>query len=156
MITITPENARLGATVTGVDLHQSLDESTVEAGVRVAHSYAKKGVLPCGQAVGCEQIRFGPRVRLLQVHRSTRAGGQSRIGSPSTLTQATTAEGGHDVTCAAPKRAQVADVSPRNGRRKTLASMMRLRRARHGNETAYRRPHALHRSGGNRRRELLR
>ena len=30
MITITPENARLGATVTGIDLHESLDEVTAE------------------------------------------------------------------------------------------------------------------------------
>ena len=62
MITITPENARLGATVTGVDLHESLDESTAEA-LRAALVRHEVLFFPAAGLSPAEQIRFGRATR---------------------------------------------------------------------------------------------
>ena len=56
MITITPENARLGATVTGVDLHESLDGSTAEA-LRAALVRHEVLFFPAARLSAAEQIR---------------------------------------------------------------------------------------------------
>ena len=67
MLTITPERATLGATVTGVDLHTPLDAGTVAA-LRDALVEHEVLFFPEANLEPAEQVRLGRSFGELQVH----------------------------------------------------------------------------------------
>src|SRR5438477_1502804 len=101
MITITPENARLGATVTGVELHEPLDTPTTEA-LRAALVRHEVLFFPTAGLSPAEQIRFGNSFGHLQLHAALDAlADNPEVVVFDTSIRATTAEWWHsDVTCA--------------------------------------------------------
>jgi taurine dioxygenase len=101
MITISPERARLGATVTGVDLHAPLDESTIDA-IRSALLRYEVLFFPSAGLSPVEQIRFGRAFGHLQRHAALDAlPDNPEVVVFDTAVKATTAEWWHtDVTCA--------------------------------------------------------
>ena len=101
MMTITPKDAPLGATVTGVDLHKPLDDATAEA-IRAALVRHEVLFLPAAELSPAEQIRFGSVFGHLQLHAALDAmADHPEIVVFDTSVRANTAEWWHsDVTCA--------------------------------------------------------
>ena len=101
MITITPRPAALGATVTGIDLHDALDVETVAA-VRAALLRYEVLFFPEARLAPAEQVRFGRAFGELQCHAVLDALAQlPEVVVFDTAQRAATAEWWHsDVTCA--------------------------------------------------------
>lgn len=100
MVTITPEDAALGATVTGVDLHAPLDPETV-ATLRDAFVRHEVLFFPAANLEPAEQVRLGRSFGALQVHPVLdKHAGADEVVVFDTAKKATTAEWWHaDVTC---------------------------------------------------------
>jgi taurine dioxygenase len=101
MITITPERAALGATVTGLDLHQPLDDAGA-ARLRAALVEHEVLFFPAAGLSPAEQIEFGRAFGHLQVHAALDAlADNPEVVVFDTALRAATAEWWHsDVTCA--------------------------------------------------------
>lgn len=100
MLTITPERATLGATVTGVDLHTPLDAGTVAA-LRDALVEHEVLFFPEANLEPAEQVRLGRSFGELQVHPVLdKHAGADEVVVFDTAEKATVAEWWHaDVTC---------------------------------------------------------
>lgn len=100
MLTITPEDAVLGATVTGIDLHEPLDADTVAT---LRRAFVEREVLffPEARLDPVEQVRLGRNFGQLQVHKVLDALADTpEVVVFDTAKKATTAEWWHaDVTC---------------------------------------------------------
>ena len=101
MLTVTPSDAVLGATVTGIDLHEPLSPATANElrSALVRHEvlfFPEAGLTPA------EQIRLGESFGTLQCHASLDALAEHpEVVVFDTAQRATTAEWWHsDVTCA--------------------------------------------------------
>jgi taurine dioxygenase len=101
VFTLTPENAVLGATVTGLDLHDPLDAEVVDA-LRDALLRHEVLFFPEANLSPQEQIRLGQSFGSLQCHASLDAlADHPEVVVFDTALRATTAEWWHsDVTCA--------------------------------------------------------